>query len=76
MEPLTSSAGRLQRPGQRWPPESPGPFDRLSLSFDSPVEQGGKLRRLGTALPRAGRKRGPGLALAGSNIPSCCLERS
>lgn len=73
MEPLTSSASCLQRPDQRWPPECPGAFDRLSLSFDSPVEQGGKL---GTVLPRAGREYWPGLALAVGKIPSSCLERS
>lgn len=76
MESLISSPSRLQRPDQRCPPECPGAFHRLVLGFDSPVAQGGKLRRLGTALPRAGRKRWPGLALAGGNFSSSCLECS
>ena len=76
LESLTSSPSCLQHPDQRCPPECPGAFNRLLCSFDSPVAQEGKLRRLGTAWPRAGRKRWLGLASAGGNTPSSCLERS
>ena len=76
LESLTSSPSCLQHPDQRCPPECPGAFNRLLCSFDSPVAQKGKLSRLGTPWPRAGRKRWLGLASAGGNTPSSCLERS
>lgn len=76
MQSPISSPSCLRHPHQRWPPKCPRAFERLLFSFDSPVAQQGKLRRLGTALPGAERKHWPGLASAGGNIPSSCLEHS
>lgn len=72
MEPLTSSPSHLIKDALQ---VAPGPLTGFYSAL-TPLWRRRKLRRLGTALPRAGRKCWTGLAWAGGDMPSSCLERS